>query len=453
MLRRHTKREATRVRFQSSTQKPSRRRLGPRRTRCQAFEKEIGRHVGCCRHGPDLAPGSYFEEMGTTLTALAGAVAIGAAATTALASPRSAEPQPCRAAVPNGPAVPAPIVFWNGCGAFRLERDGSVARLPRGWLSRHGGGTGRGYGAHLALRRTREGSFILRRGGRTLWRSSALYPNDGGSVAFGPGLFAFASYRRGVYMTDLKGPERLVLRGRGLYPIDFTDEGQLLVVKHGTIVVLSSRGEKLARYSYRPRRGHAFDEETDTLYFVTRGDVLASVRGARLRLVRSMSAITGWLYIAEPGVLIWSSAQRVTVMTGEGRVIASAHWPGELGSVDLGLRPSADGRFFAYRVSNVRPMARSATVSLFVLRAGEMQARRVLRHRLSPIGCGVPGGMSWHGDALLYAFGDGRLAVYDAEAGSSTSLTELAMALPRRTQGASANAAWASDLARWADGA
>ena len=63
------------------------------------------------------------------------------------------------------------------------------------------------------------------RDGRLVWRSQSLYPNDGGSVAFGPGEFAFASYRRGVFLTDLTSGERLVVRGRGLFPYEFTSGG------------------------------------------------------------------------------------------------------------------------------------------------------------------------------------------------------------------------------------
>jgi hypothetical protein len=62
-----------------------------------------------------------------------------ATAALALAAPL----HPCRAAIPAGPPVPAPIVMWTSCGAYRLARDGRVAALPRHWLARHSGGTGR----------------------------------------------------------------------------------------------------------------------------------------------------------------------------------------------------------------------------------------------------------------------------------------------------------------------
>src|ERR687884_2252491 len=149
---------------------------------------------------------------------------------------------PCRSALPRGPAVPAAIVLRTSCGAFRLGPDGRVTRLPRRWLARHSGGTGRRYGADLQLRPTRTGRIVVLRRGRLLWRSTGRYPRDGGDVAFGPHAFAFASYRRGVFLTDLGRPERLVVRGRGLYPFGFLRDGELLVTSSRSIAVVSRGG-------------------------------------------------------------------------------------------------------------------------------------------------------------------------------------------------------------------
>src|SRR5438045_432732 len=117
-----------------------------------------------------------------------------ASAALALAAPSG---HPCRAPLPTGPRVPAAIVLWTSCGAFRLSSAGLITQLPRHWLAQHGSGTGRRYGAHLDIRRTRSGRFILQLDGRVVWRSASLYPRDGGNIAFGPHAFAFASYRQG----------------------------------------------------------------------------------------------------------------------------------------------------------------------------------------------------------------------------------------------------------------
>lgn len=175
---------------------------------------------------------------------------------------------PCQTALPHGPAVPAPIVMWTSCGGFRLGTDGTVTRLPAHWLADHGGGTGRRWGASLNIRRNHAGRYVLRRGDRLVWRSRGLYPNDGGSVGLGPGEFAFASYGRGVFLATLPGRERLVVSGRGLYPFAFTRQGDLIVPRRHSLLLVSRDGVIVRRFRLRPAGGFAFDVQSDSLYFV-----------------------------------------------------------------------------------------------------------------------------------------------------------------------------------------
>lgn len=134
-------------------------------------------------------------------------------------------------------------------------------------------------------------------GGRPLWRSRALYRNDAGSVAFGPGAFAFAAYRRGVFLTDLRGPERLVLRGVGLSPLAFRGDGSFLVADgaQGRIALLSRDGSALGAYRYRSRAGYAYDERAETLFLVTPARMLAALRGESPRPLRPLAGLEGWL--------------------------------------------------------------------------------------------------------------------------------------------------------------
>jgi len=96
-----------------------------------------------------------------------------------------------------------------------------------------------------------------------VWRSRGLYPNDGAGVAFGPHAFAFASFRRGVFVTDLRSPERLVVGGRGHYPYEFTRDGRLVVTSGRAITVVSPGGEAVRGYAYRARNGITFDAESE----------------------------------------------------------------------------------------------------------------------------------------------------------------------------------------------
>lgn len=365
-----------------------------------------------------------------------------AAAALAAMTPQA---HPCRAPLPHGPAVAAPIVLWTSCGSFQLTTDGTVSRLPRHWLATHGSGTGRRYGAHLDIRRTRPGRFLLLLHGRVIWRSTGLFPGDGGAVAFGPHAFAFASYRHGVYLTDLHGPERLVAPGRGLYPYSFTTSGNLIVTGTRRITLISPTATILRRFAYRPRNGYSFDEQTDTLYYVTPAGRLAAAEGTRVHPARSVAHIDGLLSITGPHVLIFSGAHSVTAATRDGTVIASARWSMHLNS-DGGVAVSPDGKAFAFRLSNTHPGAHSGTATVYLLRARSTQAQPIYRHRLGPSGCAVGASFSWHGSSLMYSSSDGALAILDTRSHAATNLTTLTANLPHRSPAERALADWRSDF-------
>jgi hypothetical protein len=368
-----------------------------------------------------------------------------ASAALALTAPLA---HPCRAQLPTGPRVPAAIVLWSDCGAFRLSQAGAITRLPRHWLAKHGSGTGRRYGAHLDLRRSRPGRFLLQLQGRVVWRSANVYPGDGGSVAFGPHAFAFASYRHGIYLTNLRGAERLVLPGRGLNPYSFTSSGDLIVTGPGTITLLSRAGTILRRFRYRSRNGYGFDEQNDTLYYVTAAGRLAAVHGIDTLLEQSMAHVEGMLTVARPNLLVFSGPRSITATTRAGAVIAGAHWANRRLNSDAGVAVSPDGRAFAFRLSTARPNSRSSIATIYLLQAGANRAQPIYRHQLGPTGCASGANFSWHGPNLLYSSSDGTLTVLDTLTGAATNLTTLAARLPHRSTGERALATWRSDLRR-----
>jgi hypothetical protein len=290
--------------------------------------------------------------------------------------------------------------------------------------------------------------FLLRR--KTLvWRSSGRYPNDAGSVAFGPGLFAFATYRGGVYLTDLHSPERLVVGAKGAYPLDFTAAGQLIVLDRRTIDVVSTRGRILRRLTFDPSRGATLDQSSDTLYFTTPRRVLVTLVGTRTHRVGSVARFGGGFGLADPGLLSWGSDHSLTVTTRDLRVVASARWPVRLGSPDLGVSTSADGLLFAFRVSDAFPGKRKARSRVFVIRRGEHEAHEIFRHRYAQMGCGVLGSLGWHGHDVLYDWGLGSALIFDADAWRRTStLDRFARRLPHQGPSDLPSGAWASDFAR-----
>ena len=353
---------------------------------------------------------------------------------------------PCQARLPRGPAVPAPVVFTSTCGMFRLETGGNVLRLPRHWLASHGAGTGRRFGAHLQLRTSRTGRITLRLRKRVVWRSSDSHRNTVTSVAFGPGRFAFSVYRRGVYLTNLRSAERLVVRSRDAYPFDFTQAGRLIVVAGRAIVVVSRTGRIARRIGFDPARGLAFDPRSDTLSFVSQSNELAELEGTRIQRVASVAGIRGSFAFANTDLLTWTAKDELTVTTRDARVMASARWPANLGAPDLGISPSADGVLFALRVSNASPGKRNAKSHVLLLRRGDHEAREIFSHRYAQVGCGLLGSLSWHGHELLYDSGQGAPLIFDADAGRRVlSLTQLARHLPHQGAHDLPTAAWASD--------
>lgn len=358
---------------------------------------------------------------------------------------------PCRAPLPRGPVVPAPVVLWTSCGSFRLAKDGQVTRLPRHWLVLHSGGTGRRYESRVNLRRNAAGRFFLLVRGRLLWRSHGLYPGDGGDVAFGPHEFAFSSYRRGVFLTDLKGAERLVVHGSGLAPYDFTSSGDLIVTGGRQILLVSRAGAVVRRFRYRTRNGYSFDEANDTLYYVTLGGRLATVHGTeRARVGRQLRGVDGTVSLAKPGLLVFSGGREFTITRRNGSPVAHTSWNPRL-VFDSGVSVSPDGRSFAFRLTNARRgLQRAGTASVYVLRAGSSRPRSIYRQHLraSPTGCACGAGLGWYGDYLFYQSNDGRLIILDTRSGRNSDLSALARTLPHRWPGEQARAAWRSEIHR-----
>jgi hypothetical protein len=353
---------------------------------------------------------------------------------------------PCRAPLPRAPALPAPVVAWSSCGAFRVATDGRVSRLPRHWLALHGSGTGRRWGAKLAIRRNRAGRHFLLRRGRVVWRSRGLYPDDAGSIAFGPGLFAFASYGRGVFLTDLQHAERLVVRGQALYPLDFTEDGDLVVVARHELVLVSRAGSVVRRLRFRPRNSFALDGRSGTLFFVTPGGRLAAAHDRRVQLGRSVATIGGPISTPARGVVVFGGMRTIVVTRADGSIVARARWRSSRVGSDSGVSASPDGRLFAFRLTDARPGSKRATATVYFLRAGATRAVPILRHRLGPSGCAVGANLFWRGHFLLYSSTDGHRAIVDTATRAVTDLTSLAAALPHRSAAERASLAWASDF-------
>jgi hypothetical protein len=329
----------------------------------------------------------------------------------------------CRASLPQGPRVPAPIVLRTACGSFRLGPDGNVTRVPASPQR------GRARAADLTVRRNRTGRFFVLRGRRVVWRSTGSYPNDGGQIAFGPHSFAFATYRGGVYLTDLEGHEQMVVRGRSMFPLGISSEGDLLVAGRSRIRVISPAGALVRSYGYRTHDGYAFDERTQTLIFVTPNRRLASGAPRAVRARRRIPLRDGWISLTRGLLLVLYGRRELVVARRDGSVVARARWPATGGASDSGAELSPDGRSVSFRLSTAHPGDGSGTASVYVLHAGESAARLVYRDRFGPVGCAVASRMSWRGDDLLYSRAGGEVAVIDTRTSAVVEVGPVARSL------------------------
>lgn len=343
--------------------------------------------------------------------------------------------EPCQTALPRGPAVPAPIVVKTDCGWFRLSTDGDVSRLGGNWGAMHSSPSEPRY----TIRRTRAGRYLVVWRGKVVWRSRGLYYNEAGNWAFGPNAFAFDSWgRRAVFLTDLGGPEQLVLRGRSRYPIGFSGTGQLLVSGPRTITVVGVNGTVLRTLRYRRSSSLTFDKTTKTLYFVTRDGVLASAAGSRVRRIGKVRAHGRISMLGERLLTFFTRRQIAIVRRSDAAVVASASWRRANGELD-GIAVSDDGRRFAFRTRSPN------NASVYVLRLGERKAGLVHGHRFRQAGCGFITGLEANGSSFLYFSDAGHGATEGAVVaadGSVTRLTPTFRHLPRKTGTGIVNAAW-----------
>lgn len=353
----------------------------------------------------------------------------------------------CHAPLPHGPRVPAPVVFSTSCGRFVLSTDGEVSRLRPRLHGSHRTVNWRNWGTPLTVHRNRAGRIFVLRHRRLAWRSRYLYRGDGGNIAFGPNAFAFASYRRGVFLTDLEGPERLVVRGRGLYPADFDNAGHLIVGDGKRIDLISRSGATLRRYRYRVRNGFAFDERSDTLFFVTREGALARVKELGIRLARPLQDVDGTINIDPSGLLVFYGVHDVTITRRDGGLLGHTSWAhSPRVSSDSGVSVSRDRQAFAFRLTDAHPGSQSSRATVYVLRAGTTRARAIYRHSMGPSGCAEGANLTWHGRFLLYNSTDGRKAVLDTAKHHAIDLTRLARLLPHCNRGETAGVYWRSDF-------
>ena len=361
-------------------------------------------------------------------------VALAAAA--AVAAPLAG----CDRPLPQGPVVPAPIVLRTACGGFLLRRDGRVERRSPRWLREHRGNPPQPYADGREVGVNARGNVVVRRAGVRVWRAAGVH--RGITPAFGPGgSLAFGAYGQGVYLTDLRSRERLVVREPYAWPLAFGADGHLVVRTGRGLVILRPGGSVQRRVAYRVGHGAVVDPASSRVYVVAPGAVLTAVDGAHVARLGRLAGVRGWLTAVRGGRAVFQERSAVSVWDVRGRVVARAGWPRRLGA-DSGLSVAPDGRSVAFRLSDARAGAAFATARIRVLDMATGRAREIYRHRFGPVGCGVGGNLWWHGRALLYGTYDGHVAVLDVDGGRPIHLTQLLRALSPAGAPGSVSASW-----------
>ena len=271
-------------------------------------------------------------------------------------------------------------------------------------------------------------------------------PGTPGSSRSAHAEFAFADYRRGVFLTDLRGPERLVVRGRGLSPDDFTRNGDLVVAAGNALIMVSRADRVVGRFRFRPGSGYAFDRRRDAYVFVTPHGRLAVLRRRRVRIGPTVARL-GPVRLLAPGLLAFTGRTGFTVMREDGAVVDAARWNPRAETLVAGPAVSPDGRSFVYE------LVRGGAATVLVVRQRERRGHVLLRRWRSPTRCieGGPcaGGFDWDGRFFLFQPGDGHVGLVDSGSGRLIDLTRLVHGLPHlgpRPEGAAL--AWKSDFPR-----
>lgn len=344
----------------------------------------------------------------------------------------SSTPAPsCERAVPTGPAgLPAPLVVTTACAAFTIFADGRVEAGPPlpsvpGWVPT--GAFTTGDGVYWSSDPPYHGHLLVMRDAQVLWRSAGRYRIDEVAAVVGTRSVAFAD-RRNLYVAPTDGAERRV--GAREQPAGWTSAGELLTVRARSIALRARDGALLRRVA-GAIGAWRFDESTRTLLYVSAGGRLVRTDGRssrRLAELRPLGFSFGntWIQTLSGGLVAVLDGHRVAVVRGDGSLFAHVAF-GRRSTVAAtsGLVAGAGG--VAFTVTR----GRRGPEDVYVLRAGDSRATRLLHERLRFAGCGRWADLAWHGHWLLYAATEGPVVVVDAAAPSaSLDLSRWVRALP-----------------------
>jgi hypothetical protein len=321
--------------------------------------------------------------------------------------------------------VPAPITITNGRASFRVQRNGSVVRIPTARTPFPADAAFEGNGVWFSIRHRH---LVIGREGRELWRSQGLFPSSNrnawrqvGDVQVGPHAVAF-SYANKLYLAPLIGAERLI--GRSELAVGFTSGGLYTFQWNRRLLLRSDTGAVLTTIARWPFNVD-FDLVSGTLYFLSHGTLMRA-HGAQTRPLVSVRSLglsaNSSLQTIGPSVELRDD-NRLVVLRSDGSLFASIPVPRTDGQPDtisssLVVAPSTSAIGFTAAAGDTadpntarRP---HGTETVYLLRAGAHTATPVHTERVEFQVCERGAGLQWHGKWLLYSNSEGNLVLVDS---------------------------------------
>jgi hypothetical protein len=338
-------------------------------------------------------------------------------------------------------ALPAPVIVTTGCGRFRLTEGATVAYLgprilpvPR---------VAQGYWGDLTWYGFQRGQLLVGRGHRQLWHSRQRFtgtnPVNVGAVVLGARELAFTyvrSRRPLLYLAGYRSTERLVTRGET--PLAFLGSGEFVTWRdRSRALILRGAGGRIKRLLVRHASDVALDRQDGALVFRA-GDHLGVIEGSRVEGLGSLRGlgVKGWPAI-EPlgGLVAVHDRNRLVVIDYTGHLVASTALPGRQqpsDAISSSVVANATGTAFAFTATRGNTAhGSSGQETLYLLGAGEQQARPIFNEQLDFEVCERMADLAWHGRWLLYSTTEGRAAVVDSSVeATSTDLSRLVARLP-----------------------
>lgn len=334
--------------------------------------------------------------------------------------------------------LPAGLTARTKRGFFTIGREGTTCRLP---FAPYAVPANAAWWQNGTWVEDERGHILVGRWQRTIWRSADRVPHASavGAVAIDHGRLVFSTFWRAsrLYLATRNGRAQLVSRGET--PLGWTTGG-LYVARDRDGAIFLRDGSRVRRIPRANTREAAYAASGHRLYFVAR-DRLVQASGMHRRVVAELSAFglqsSRSLELQAIGrLLALQNRRRLVVLRADGSLFASTELPQTRHAlVSASPTPAPDGRAVAFSV--LVPDRRIETQviergveTVYLLRHGMSSAAPIHVERMRFNVCGHGADLSWRGQWLLYATGEGDAAVIDTHTGGAIELTSLVRRLP-----------------------